>query len=175
MKVTSIRLVEFQKPVLPGAEDLLRYDLGFVHPKFPSIVAFIRFSTVHGALGGLFTYDRWRSYGFLSQQGEPNDPLRRSEFLMELNGGPSAFVTYRHPRVGVSPFTKAEYGVNLPYSLRIWLDHKSTQNSPHPEPHESEALAQLPVSCDACGDFALVPRDFVAPVQAAHQFQHATA
>lgn len=98
-----LRVVYYEAHILDGGEpaavedeqvrDLLRYDLAFMHPSYPGVVAFPEFSVHGGNLGGRPTVTRWRSWriGIGAQvRIEPHEVRSVERF-------PETWYTFRHP------------------------------------------------------------------------------
>jgi hypothetical protein len=96
--------------------DMLRYDLAFTNPEFPGIVAFPRFATSSGPLGGRVTRARWESFLIKVDpwvvDNDIDEKVRES-----FRRNPQKWVTYQHPQekngptdfMRLHPFTLARY------------------------------------------------------------------
>jgi len=110
---------------MESIRDMLRYDLAFVHPDWPGIVAFPVFRTKYGNLGGTVTKKRWQSFAVnvgaigLSTGGH-------YELVEHMNRHADSWLTYQHPTVGHNP---TDYGRLEPFSFKRYLEIKDHRDA----------------------------------------------
>lgn len=82
----------------PVPADMLRYDVGFVHPDHPGIVAFPTFSSRgFGTFGGKFTEARWRSFSTTISE-IPRATEEHYTLVLHFNSHHATWKTRKHPR-----------------------------------------------------------------------------
>jgi hypothetical protein len=82
--------------------DMLRYDLAFINPKVPDLVAFPVFQVANGTLGGEPTVGRWSSFGY-KHIGKRKNVLEAFAMLPVglaiEESDKNDWYTYRHPKL----------------------------------------------------------------------------
>jgi len=97
-------------PVLP---EVLRYDLAFVHPSDPALVAFPKFTSGYG---GRPTVGKWESHGYRLERVDAASARVLSE---NFERGAAEWYTFRRPAVHGRPRNEALVRVPLSAFLAL--------------------------------------------------------
>lgn len=104
-------------------KDMLRYDLAFVNPELPGIVAFPVFNEKNGRLGGVVTAPRWRSFCVVIEPVADDTEHARCHLAFQRADN---WTTYQHPSPEFGP---TDYGTLHPFSLKRYLEAKDRRDA----------------------------------------------